>query len=223
MAPRGETGTGVAAGVEPVSDQMASNGRDHQPMLRKSMDVESDSSEVGLAEDDSSSHPQRLTAQLVLLWLKKNKWIFIFFIFFFLLSLAACFIAGYFTGQGAKDCGSPPSRPGWILYNDQSYYYSEEKLDWLSSKKFCEKHGARLAVLKNDSIKENVIRFKKHSDDHWFGCYKTEDGRKWLDKSSLEDESLNSISGLNCITWNPSEQWEADCSQKKPFICISSQ
>ncbi|XP_068135062.1 early activation antigen CD69-like isoform X2 [Hyperolius riggenbachi] len=111
----------------------------------------------------------------------------------------------------------------WVQYNNTAFYYSEEKLDWLSSKRFCEDQGAVLAVITDPHIKENMRRFKKYSDDHWIGAYEENGVTVWLNATMAGDKGLNSISGRKCKKWNPSNTWEGDCSDEKPFICIRFQ
>ncbi|XP_072263393.1 C-type lectin domain family 2 member B-like isoform X3 [Pyxicephalus adspersus] len=79
--------------------------------------------------------------------------------------------------------------PDWVWYYNIGYYYSEQRKNWTDSKKFCEVQGAQLAVLQDDFIKKNVIRFKKDGDDYWCGSYKWKDELKWLNEPSLEDKT----------------------------------
>ncbi|KAM4611214.1 uncharacterized protein O3C94_022630 [Discoglossus pictus] len=41
----------------------------------------------------------------------------------------------------------------WLKYKGMDYYFSEERLNWTSSRDFCLQHGAQLAVLKDKQIK----------------------------------------------------------------------
>ncbi|XP_077341313.1 uncharacterized protein LOC143986781 [Lithobates pipiens] len=109
---------------------------------------------------------------------------------------------------------------GWVFYNGHQYYFSEELRNWTYSVKYCEEHEAVLAVLEDNDIKENVNRFKKHTDEQWCGGYNENGEQKWLNKALGENERLKNISGPNCLTWNPGESYLSDCAEKKTFICI---
>lgn len=199
MSPRGRTG-----------DVRTERGSARTVCLKVSTNEDS---EDDMIQDTVDKHPQPGT---VCQFLKKHKWTIIIIVIF-LVSVFATF----FIGRGSIHCGQ--KLPEWVWHNNIGYYYSNEKLDWSSSKKFCENEGAMLAVLKDGAIEKNVMRFKADGDDHWYGYYQMDGEWKWLDKSSLENERLNNISGLNCKTWNPSNQWKTDCSSKRKFICVSVQ
>lgn len=109
---------------------------------------------------------------------------------------------------------------GWVCYNGHQYYFSEEVRNWTYSIKYCEEHEAVLAVLDDNDVKENVKRFKKHTDNQWCGGYQENGKQKWLNKVLGENERLKNISGPNCLTWNPDELYLNDCAVKKTFICI---
>ncbi|KAM4692825.1 C-type lectin domain family 2 member D3-like [Discoglossus pictus] len=102
------------------------------------------------------------------------------------------------------------------------YYFSEERLNWTSSRDFCLQHGAQLAVLKDKQIKENVKRFFKYSDNYWCGLQRKNGSWYWLGDLQKANEQIDDHTNMDCATMNSAnKKYDAsNCADPRYFVCI---
>ncbi|XP_072263389.1 rheacalcin-1-like [Pyxicephalus adspersus] len=209
------------------AEQTGREAKNHAAMETVELVTNGQSTGGDQARNTRNGHPHGCMQRVWNFVKKKWKVVIFFGGFIFVASVAIAFVIGHSTGCNyygkevplpEKPCSS--LGPKWVSYMNTSYFYSEDKKNWSESKNFCANQGTQLAVLKDDLVKKNVIRFKTDGDDYWCGSYQWDNKWEWLNETSLDNERLDSISGENCRTFNPKEFLSADCSKLNPFICI---
>ncbi|KAJ6652896.1 hypothetical protein lerEdw1_010554 [Lerista edwardsae] len=110
------------------------------------------------------------------------------------------FFSLLFTGggetpeQGCPDANrfvpSGPACPtGWVGYERRCYFFSDEERNWTSGQSFCASYNSSLAVIKNETEKVFMLRYKGNAG-HWIGLEKDLNQTwKWVDGTELSDDT----------------------------------
>ncbi|KAM4035124.1 C-type lectin domain family 2 member A-like isoform 2-T2 [Anomaloglossus baeobatrachus] len=92
---------------------------------------------------------------------------------------------------------SAPCEDDWMWHRGKCYYFSTESDTWNNSEKFCNSHGATLAIIDNKEELDFLLRFMG-TDSHWIGIRRTDDNTGWTwANGTLYNESLFNITRLS--------------------------
>ncbi|KAJ7985192.1 hypothetical protein DPEC_G00349530 [Dallia pectoralis] len=144
---------------------------------------------------------------------------------------------GQSCSKTVKRCRECPE--GWIHVDDKCYYYSNDKLDWLSSRDSCTTMGSHLTILhsqkQHDALEVEARRIGGFDYHFWIGLsdIDKEGDWRWVDNTTITNTFWNELSaesqkresgeshGQDCATLDShSQTWfDVPCDFMYKRIC----
>ncbi|XP_026205644.1 CD209 antigen-like protein E [Anabas testudineus] len=91
------------------------------------------------------------------------------------------------TVQQCRECPA-----GWLHLDNQCYFFSSDKLDWLKSRASCEEMGGHLSILhsveQHDAVEKEARRIGVFDHHYWIGLsdLDKEGDWRWVDNTTLQ-------------------------------------
>ncbi|KAE8605579.1 hypothetical protein XENTR_v10015209 [Xenopus tropicalis] len=115
----------------------------------------------------------------------------------------------------------PPACPDkWTLYNRTCYFASLDTGDYNSAKSFCDKEGATLLQLNNETME--VIKYlRMEKTDLWIGLQRNSEGKWQWENGTLLAGDIKEDNNENhgCASYD-GEIRALDCSTSRVWICM---
>ncbi|KAK0409350.1 hypothetical protein QR680_004487 [Steinernema hermaphroditum] len=124
---------------------------------------------------------------------------------------------------------APTPEPGWERFGQYSYYYNDDKLQWIHAKLWCLSKGADLVSL--HSYEENEFVFALSDTATWIGGYSPyrnttfiwADGSPW-NYTYWQGSKPQNDGNSNCMIYYSyymkSYSWDTSaCESTAPFVC----
>ncbi|XP_075769570.1 C-type lectin domain family 2 member D-like isoform X1 [Pelodiscus sinensis] len=126
------------------------------------------------------------------------------------------------TAGPCLDYADVPSCPdGWVGYQGQCYFFSEEERNWTASQSYCSSHGASLAGIDGTQEMAFLLRYKG-SVYHWIGL-RREPSQPWRWPNGTEFDSRFEIrGGGDCAYLNDSGVSTSSCATETKWVCVRS-
>ncbi|XP_050775496.1 C-type lectin domain family 2 member D-like [Gopherus flavomarginatus] len=123
------------------------------------------------------------------------------------------------TAKPCLDCANVPSCPdGWVGYQRQCYFFSEDERNWTASQSYCSSHSASLAGIDSGLEMTFLLRYKG-SVYHWIGLRK-EPSQSWKWPNGTEFHNRFEVrGGGNCAYLNDIGVSSSNCETEKNWIC----
>uniref|UniRef100_A0A7N6FI86 C-type lectin domain-containing protein n=1 Tax=Anabas testudineus TaxID=64144 RepID=A0A7N6FI86_ANATE len=92
-----------------------------------------------------------------------------------------------FPVQQCRECPA-----GWLHLDNQCYFFSSDKLDWLKSRASCEEMGGHLSILhsveQHDAVEKEARRIGVFDHHYWIGLsdLDKEGDWRWVDNTTLQ-------------------------------------
>uniref|UniRef100_A0A8C3S5F3 C-type lectin domain-containing protein n=1 Tax=Chelydra serpentina TaxID=8475 RepID=A0A8C3S5F3_CHESE len=123
------------------------------------------------------------------------------------------------TAKPCLDCADVPSCPdGWVGYQRQCYFFSEDERNWTASQSYCSSHGACLAGIDSGLEMTFLLRYKG-SVYHWIGL-RREPSESWKWPNGTEFDNWFEVrGGGDCAYLNDVGVSTSSCETEKNWIC----
>ncbi|XP_065419250.1 C-type lectin domain family 2 member D-like [Chrysemys picta bellii] len=123
------------------------------------------------------------------------------------------------TTRPCLDYADVPSCPdGWVGYERQCYFFSEDERNWTASQSYCSSQGASLAGLDGGLEMTFLLRYKG-SVYHWIGL-RREPSQSWKWPNRTEfDNRFEVRGGGACAYLNDVGVSSSSCETEKNWIC----
>nr|XP_034963866.1 early activation antigen CD69-like isoform X1 [Zootoca vivipara] len=149
-----------------------------------------------------------------------------------LIIVTAALIMAFLRCKCRSEEGFPKCADDWYKFQEKCYYYSTERMEQNTARRYCQALGADLIVIDSENEQDFLKDELQISKETWIGLTYIEAGRKWMWQDFKNHSYINwngrtepSRSQRHCVILDPAYElnWkDTECQRRFGSICEKS-